>query len=447
MIIAMLASMVLFALFRAQEEARSRKTSALIARLDAIVKSKWESYKTRRVPVRIGPDQFRDLNGNGVRDGGEQITFDWNNNNALDGPPSPIEAARLRMDALLDLMRMEMPERYTDIVEVQVGGTLNPANPARAVTAIPEPALWQSYLRRIVSASSLPTVKNQGAECLYLIVMNAVTDEADARDIFKEDNIGDVDNDGMPEFIDGWGRPIKFLRWAPGFQSDLQIVARGTVSFADVGPPVTVQLTGAPPSTSSGTFVGGVMAVLDSQSASLPQTPINPDRMGKITDYQFNGTNGVFTIAPPANSTAPVFNGSPPMVNQQVVILAPDPLDPLGVYPIFPEADAMAPTTSRFALYPLIYSAGPDGGFGVLADVDDPSMGVASWSYPQAYLANFTSGRNPYDINPYGINPFVGHSSSTMPPFRFLFGALANIQDEPNNAAPDNIHNHLLNAN
>ncbi|MEM1305264.1 MAG: hypothetical protein AAGG46_10225, partial [Planctomycetota bacterium] len=34
---------------------------------------------------------------------------------------------------------------------------------------------------------------------------------------------GDTDGDGAPEFLDGWGNPIQFLRWAPGFQSPAQL--------------------------------------------------------------------------------------------------------------------------------------------------------------------------------------------------------------------------------
>ena len=35
--------------------------------------------------------------------------------------------------------------------------------------------------------------------------------------------IGDTDDDGAPEFLDGWGRPIEFIRWPTGFaeRSDL----------------------------------------------------------------------------------------------------------------------------------------------------------------------------------------------------------------------------------
>ena len=47
-------------------------------------------------------------------------------------------------------------------------------------------------------------VANQGAECLYMIIMNACGD-GEARTLFPESSIGDTDGDGAPEFLDGWG--------------------------------------------------------------------------------------------------------------------------------------------------------------------------------------------------------------------------------------------------
>ena len=37
---------------------------------------------------------------------------------------------------------------------------------------------------------------------------------------FGENEIADLDGDGWPVFVDGWGNPIMFLRWAPGFSSE-----------------------------------------------------------------------------------------------------------------------------------------------------------------------------------------------------------------------------------
>ena len=46
----------------------------------------------------------------------------------------------------------------------------------------------------------------------------------EAMEQFSASEIGDTDGNGYPEFLDGWGRPIWFLRWAPGFSpySDIQ---------------------------------------------------------------------------------------------------------------------------------------------------------------------------------------------------------------------------------
>ena len=38
----------------------------------------------------------------------------------------------------------------------------------------------------------------------------------EAMEQFNPSEIGDTDQNGLPEFLDGWGRPIRFLRWAPG---------------------------------------------------------------------------------------------------------------------------------------------------------------------------------------------------------------------------------------
>jgi hypothetical protein len=42
----------------------------------------------------------------------------------------------------------------------------------------------------------------------------------EAMEQFNQSEIGQVD--GRPCFVDGWGRPIMFLRWAPGYVSPIQ---------------------------------------------------------------------------------------------------------------------------------------------------------------------------------------------------------------------------------
>ena len=92
-ILAILGSIIMFAMFSSQEAARAAKTRNMIAKLNALIMPKYESYMTRRVPVRAS----------GAR----------------------TNMAYVRLHALRDLMRFEMPERWTDLEDIE------PPNPNR----------------------------------------------------------------------------------------------------------------------------------------------------------------------------------------------------------------------------------------------------------------------------------------------------------------------------
>jgi hypothetical protein len=51
---------------------------------------------------------------------------------------------------------------------------------------------------------------------------------ADATEFFRTDEMGDIDGDNVPEFWDGWGRPIEFIRWPAGFSSIVQQLSFAT---------------------------------------------------------------------------------------------------------------------------------------------------------------------------------------------------------------------------
>ncbi len=318
-IIAIMASMILFALYRAQETAKAHKTRALIAKLDQVIKDKWQTYQYRRVPIYLGPDKYNDLDMDGQWDPGEPFTYDRYNNNTYDAAPTPVEAARMRLDALRDLMRMELPDRWTDITD-------GPATPFEVVPAqrIARPALSQTFLRRYNAAQALntnwPTGQYAGAECLYLIVMTALASDEDSRDVFKPDNIRDLDGDSMPEFVDGWGQPIKFLRWAPGFQeSELQITAHATASAAASAN--SLNISGAGVSSAQGSYVGSAVMGLTAATSGSPSQPVMIDtsKLARVSGYS------------PTTSTL-TLNGTPPSITGNVVLTAPDPFDSRGVY-------------------------------------------------------------------------------------------------------------------
>ncbi|MBC8356019.1 MAG: prepilin-type N-terminal cleavage/methylation domain-containing protein [Planctomycetes bacterium] len=225
-IVSVLASAVLFALNGVMEDAKATRTEAQIAKLHEMVMARLEGYETRSLRYTLStglaviPMRFDDTNGNGRWDPTPAETFYPTGGSYESG------IARLRLDMLRDLMRMELPDRRSDIAKGPA--TLYPgyAAPLSSIK-VPQPSLHRGYRQRAkaLAGASWPTVwttGHQGAECLYLIAASIRDGDATGIDSFRENEIGDVDADGMPEILDGWGNPIEFLRWAPGFFSEAQ---------------------------------------------------------------------------------------------------------------------------------------------------------------------------------------------------------------------------------
>jgi prepilin-type N-terminal cleavage/methylation domain-containing protein len=210
MIIGLMASLALAALAGATELAREQRTRAIIAKLDQLINERYEGYRTRAVPLSLNIRQQNLL--------------------------KPQDAARARLNGLRSLMRMELPDRRTDILNYN-------ANPPQLqgvgtnVLGMTNAALQRTYFRTAVrmlggtpgNANTYGvlltggpsgagwTEENEGSECLYLIISTMHDGDKNALDFFLPGEVGDIDEDGMKEILDGWGRPIQFLRWAPGF--------------------------------------------------------------------------------------------------------------------------------------------------------------------------------------------------------------------------------------
>jgi hypothetical protein len=226
LIISLLVALVLGVASVAGETAREAHTKHTVERLHTLLMEYYGTFKTRR--VRINPAV-------------EALIDDKDPN--LRPAEKGRRKAEARLYALRELMLMEVPDRWSDVLLGAV-----PSNPKGAAALRPiylDPAnlskdgrtdLAQAFLRRYHAiAGRVNTVTGkpntgddlaefQGAECLYMIIMMACGD-GEARTLFAEANIGDTDGDGAPEFVDGWRRPINFLRWAPGFESQIELDA------------------------------------------------------------------------------------------------------------------------------------------------------------------------------------------------------------------------------
>jgi len=174
-IIGIMAGMMMGALQMARNSGKESATKATITKLNSIIMQRYESYMTRRVPIQIPVGT------------------------------TPAVAARMRLDAIRDLMRMEMPDHYADI-----------ANPQYSYGwgSVPEPALHRLYNQKYTAKA--PTAGlNELAKCLFLVVSLG---SPEAMEQFNQSEIG-IDSDGWQYFIDGNGASISFLRWAPGVSS------------------------------------------------------------------------------------------------------------------------------------------------------------------------------------------------------------------------------------
>jgi hypothetical protein len=249
--------------------------------------------------------------------------------------------ASARVTALRDLMRMEMPDRITDVRDAPVPfvqdyfytnpyGT--PMN-GNVTLQIQRPALSREYLRRARAATGATlanwTPTHQGAECLYLIIASIRDITGNGLDALHEGEIGDVDGDGMREILDPWGNPVEFLRWAPGFLASPGVDGNwGVAGNDDDNNGETDDFWEAWDSTSTpGSLIPAGYG--DDRSTITPMAVTRFD----ITD------KGI--LAEPADPFNP---------------LRVDPKRFLSSHPDYPR---------NFALLPLIFSAGPDGKYDI----------------------------------------------------------------------------------
>ena len=79
--------------------------------------------------------------------------------------------------------------------------------------------------------------KTARSEMLYALLVESSGPLGNVltRDNFTDREIGDTDNDGLPEFLDAWGEPLQFYHWPTFFRSDIQ---KGDANYGKDGDPV-----------------------------------------------------------------------------------------------------------------------------------------------------------------------------------------------------------------
>lgn len=221
-ILSILAAMVTTAVSGVRTTAREARTKRIISVVDSVIAEHYEQLRYRPLPVEIPALYNYAPNGAIV---GYEVLAD--------------ETARVRLMMLRDLQRMELPDRYTDITSqpslIYAAATQVAEQNDQIIQKRDDKSLRQlfqvAWYDTSVSADNLPpkmsayrgrlsgqqTVEHQGAECLYLILSTSFVGGQPAIGAIPDANIGDTDDDGMPEILDGWGQPLQYVRWPVGF--------------------------------------------------------------------------------------------------------------------------------------------------------------------------------------------------------------------------------------
>ena len=202
---------------------------------------------------------------------------------------------------------------------------------------------------------------HENAECLYLI-LESIQVETGEGSAFSPSEVGDVDNDNMFEILDAWGNPISFLRWAPGFSE-----SRG------------------------------------------------PDGQWGVAGVDDDG-DGIIDNSSEAGWPGSDDGPSPSPRQSRNGLANPDPFDPLKADSRFaciatPSAFRLNPS---FRLYPLVFSAGPDG----IYDINVGTLNYSTTTPPNDPFYSIASG-----------NP-IGQQMDTNGDGTISYA--------------DNLHNHLI---
>ena len=190
-ILSILASLMLSGLNGARQRAKIDKTRSTIRKLHEIVIPIYESYVERRYsPIATVADRKTDI-------------------------------AKKQLCWKRMLMTLGMPDQWADV------------GVAGFDTVIPSSGYGPSApsLRFKAAKTLNTTLAYESAECLQMIVVRGGY-APDAVEQFRSDEIGDVDNDGNAEFLDGWGRPISFIRWPAGADWSVVQQTRGSINAA-----------------------------------------------------------------------------------------------------------------------------------------------------------------------------------------------------------------------
>jgi prepilin-type N-terminal cleavage/methylation domain-containing protein len=357
-ILGILSSIVFAALNRARQRANVLNTKSTVAKLHSQIQAKWDSYRTRKVPI---DPQALLSSGSPPIQAANAVAFVnnlWVNRGSKPPPPIPptaptpgvvydpmgmtaadprypslLQVAAVKLMAIRELQRYEMPSGFDDFAVVT--GSAGPPYLMRTPLVLSSPpSIAYTYLNKLNSSSASTIAQlltNDAAECLYMVVTSGLEDVSFGGEVSIPKSVGDADGDGLPEFQDAWPlatqqfpvqgpqrQPIGWIRWPAGFRnSGIPGVNQGANPFvSDLDPDPTLVYPPPPPGPGPYcyTFSIGNHDYFDTLKVDVPPQA-GPARGYAMTPLVFSigpdGISGLSSANPPMLDPYDITSGAP----------------------------------------------------------------------------------------------------------------------------------------
>jgi prepilin-type N-terminal cleavage/methylation domain-containing protein len=381
-IIATLMAMSVVVMLGFMDQAEEEATSATLQKLARLVEQRSEAIDRAFSGVRAQRT---------IQATYALLTDPNNDGDRSDGIFGVREEA-VRILAKKAMMRFEMPQRFEERLlfgdaAVSVSGMpqsiyLAIAAPRARNTlglAVTTPLTDPVIISEVASKWANNQAETESSELLYfcLIASGSFGATSVDSDRFTDAEIQDTDNDGLPEFVDAWGQPLRFYRWP--------------TRLVDWDPPVPFQ-----PVLSDANDPTDVIVNVDTDADGTPDTTVG---QRAVSQYERNVANILLKGLPPAPSMLP--NGVLPRD-----LLLTDPDDPIGTLyselerldgtngnPLFRSQynEALFHTPDTFHS-PLVVSAGLDNALGLREPNDTANFGNLA-AYDADLDGNGTAGQ------------------------------------------------------
>ena len=230
------------------------------------------------------------------------------------------------------------------------------------------------------------------SETLYAILVEGVGPLGSifSRDDFTENEVKDTDNDGLPEFVDAWGQPLRFFRWPILYHTDSQ---KGQViDFWD--------FTQTPPASSANEQLNPPYKTV---FESREQDPLDPNQqlvapmwwspLGGNSNSPFVSISGGGW---PTTTAGTVASGGV-VAFEYFFHRLTEPFGHTGASVYYWDRGSIVPYRRAFYSRPLILSGGPDLQPGIFLYPDSPSPPpsasqlLAVENNAMTYIFDFTS--------------------------------------------------------